>query len=599
MKYPAVQKTIRMKIILLAVIFTLVLTILPSVLSFVIFRDQARRSIIQSTEFNLQLIAGTAAQDLASIDRLSRWVVSNSAITSWLADEDSDPRNSLKTYNLLVEQVVNMTSSKFIRRLIVCDSEGKKLLQTGNNMSNSWPVNVYNIQELNLNSYTEASVYEFCGTDPFALRQDLDIIPLIRPVYHPSRSGIIGYVYIAVTTDIFLSLLSNYNLESGNILYIRFPDSILRVEENRLRDVTDRVRVKSELKEETLDNRTLVQEVLVDDGISSLMVTSPFPQEKIKLSQTLYRKEIAANWELVTPILLVIICSAGFFGIFISIWLNHLFTQPLLRIRRKVDEIADSDFSPDREIEWNNEIGYIGHGINEMAVKIQDLLESRVADEKKKRDLEYRMLLSQINPHFLYNTLNSIKWMATLQNAPGIAEMTVALSRLMKTVIKRKSMMIELREELSFLDDYFLIQQYRYGNAIIYRTDIPEELLSLPIPSFSLQPLMENAIFHGIEPKGGTGSITISASRKNTEDVEIILEDDGTGMTAGRIAEVLSDEEHQSGSGFFREIGVANINLRLQHSYGESYGLRLVSEPGNGTRAIIRLPYPEERKQII
>lgn len=111
-------------------------------------------------------------------------------------------------------------------------------------------------------------------------------------------------------------------------------------------------------------------------------------------------------------------------GCLLTILLNKIISQPIKRLSLKIDAIADGDFSRDSEIEWNHELGSIGRGINNMSENIVTLMDKRVADEKQKKDLEYQILQSQINPHFLYNTLNSIKWMATIQNATGIADMT-------------------------------------------------------------------------------------------------------------------------------------------------------------------------------
>ena len=145
------------------------------------------------------------------------------------------------------------------------------------------------------------------------------------------------------------------------------------------------------------------------------------------------------------------------------------------------------------------------------------------------------MLQNQINPHFIYNTLNSIKWMATIQHAPGIAEMTMALSRLLKSVSKGSERLVPLQEEFALLNDYFTIQQYRYGGTITLDvTYIEDERLtqSCLIPRFTLQPIVENAIFHGIEPKGCAGSLTLTVAHDPANgDVLIDLNDDGVGMT--------------------------------------------------------------------
>src|SRR5690606_39201106 len=131
---------------------------------------------------------------------------------------------------------------------------------------------------------------------------------------------------------------------------------------------------------------------------------------------------------------------------------------------KRMDKIAQGQFFVDKMIEWDNELGDVGRGINRLSQDIVALMETRLADEKQKQELEYRMLQSQINPHFLYNTLNSIKWMATIQNARGIAEMTTSLSRLLRNITKDIRKLVPLREELALLDDYFLIQKYRYGS---------------------------------------------------------------------------------------------------------------------------------------
>jgi len=277
------------------------------------------------------------------------------------------------------------------------------------------------------------------------------------------------------------------------------------------------------------------------------------------------------------------------FGSLLTLLLNRLFNRPIAKIQEKVKAIAHSDFSSDPSIEWDDELGDIGKGVNDLALRIDSLLERRIADEKKKQDLEYRMLQSQINPHFLYNTLNSIKWMATLQQATGIAEMTTSLSRLMKNVSKADEPIISLEAELALLDDYFVIQKYRYGGTLILQTAIDAKFLSLGIPRFTLQPLVENAIFHGIEPKGGAGTVLLQAYEENDQAITLIIKDDGVGMDEKTIEEVFSTSSSPA-KGMFREIGIRNVAKRIEYTYGPEYGLSIESEVGSYTKAIIRLP---------
>ena len=217
---------------------------------------------------------------------------------------------------------------------------------------------------------------------------------------------------------------------------------------------------------------------------------------------------------------------------------------------------------------------------------------SRLEMEKQKRDYEYQMLQNQINPHFLYNTLASIKWMATVQNAPGIAEMTTALSRLLKDISKGENRFIALSEELSLLMDYYTIMKYRYGGTI--RVEIKtddEQLLGCQIIKFTLQPIVENAIFHGIEPKGSSGTISIHVFKNESSDLQVDITDDGVGMDENMIQSLLSERYDKSKTTFFKRIGIANVHNRIRLEYGSKYGISIRSKLGSFTTVTILLPY--------
>jgi two-component system sensor histidine kinase YesM len=230
----------------------------------------------------------------------------------------------------------------------------------------------------------------------------------------------------------------------------------------------------------------------------------------------------------------------------------------------------------------------MAYGANLMTRQISGLMDRLLEDEKNKRELEYRMLQSRINPHFLYNTLNSIKWMATIQNAEGIAEMTTALSRFLKILSKETRELVTLRDELFLLDDYLVIQKYRYGGSVNFEKKIEDGLLDTPIPRFILQPLAENAIFHGIEPKG-SGNIVLQAEKRDA-DVLISLSDDGVGMVAP-FKDAVQDAVKPSAAGdSIQGFGIHSVDERLRYAFGEDYGLSIESEQGSYTTVTIRVP---------
>jgi two-component system sensor histidine kinase YesM len=229
----------------------------------------------------------------------------------------------------------------------------------------------------------------------------------------------------------------------------------------------------------------------------------------------------------------------------------------------------------------------VGRGINKLSTDVVLLMDRRISDEKRRRDLEYRMLQSQINPHFLYNTLNSIKMMAVIQGFNGIVEMTTSLSHLLMSVSKDLRKVVPLRDEIALLDEYIIIQKYRYGNSIVWEKEIEDEnLLDVAIPRFSLQPIVENAIFHGVEPKGG-GIIKLKISR-DEDNVICAIIDNGIGMKSDIIKELLTND-HKT-QGMFSKLGIHNVNERLIYAFGKGYELSINSVETQGTTMTIRLP---------
>jgi two-component system sensor histidine kinase YesM len=285
--------------------------------------------------------------------------------------------------------------------------------------------------------------------------------------------------------------------------------------------------------------------------------------------------------------LVVIILAVG---ILLLLFFSHVFTEPVKKIHHQINEISNGNFDPDHSIEWDNELGDIGHYINKLGTDVNELMTKRIESECEKKDYEYKMLQSQINPHFMYNTLNSIKWMAVVQKADGIAEMTTAFSRLLKNISKGKDKIVSIDYELTLLNDYFTIQNYRYGGAISLEYLIEDEALrNNQILRFTLQPVIENAIFHGIEPKGNAGHISVHIYSQDEKNTQISITDDGIGMTPEVIESVLHDDSANSVS-FFKNMGISSVNKMLQYTFGETYGIRIESEPGIYTTVHILLP---------
>ena len=259
------------------------------------------------------------------------------------------------------------------------------------------------------------------------------------------------------------------------------------------------------------------------------------------------------------------------------------------RLNARLRRIAANDFSFDPEIEKpQDELGQIGRTVNEMSMSIQHLLQETEEMYTQRRNIEIALLQSQVNPHFLYNTLDSIRWMAVIQKNPGIASITHSLSNLLKNIAKGTQDKITLAEELGLLQDYIAIQAVRYVEMFTFVDEVPQELYACRIVKLTLQPLVENAIFHGIEPTGECGTITLTG-RAEGDGLYLCVEDDGAGIEPERLATILTAESKRSGSSM-NGIGIANVHKRLQLIYGRQYGLTVESEPGRYTRVTVHIP---------
>lgn len=288
-----------------------------------------------------------------------------------------------------------------------------------------------------------------------------------------------------------------------------------------------------------------------------------------------------------TSIILAVSCLVV--AVVLSIILSNIITRPLERLVKRLRKVSKNDFSYDPEIEKSNdEIGEVGAVVNEMTGSLSNLIEQTQEMYEHKKNAEIQILQSQVNPHFLYNTLDSICWMATIQKNKGISEMTKGLSSLLKNLAKGVGDKISLRKELELLDDYIKIQAIRYFETFEVIKNVDERFLDYSIIKFTLQPLIENAIFHGIEPTGKFGKITISVE-DDEGGLYVIVEDDGVGMTEEEVADLFENQTKPNPERF-SGIGVSNVHNRLRLVYGKPYGLSYESEKGKYTRAIVYIP---------
>ena len=273
--------------------------------------------------------------------------------------------------------------------------------------------------------------------------------------------------------------------------------------------------------------------------------------------------------------------------------LNRILTgvvKPLKKLEKYMVQVNPDNMDQRMEILTDDEIGHLSMKFNQMMDRIRNLKEQVIEEQEDKRKYELQALQAQINPHFLYNTLDSIIWMAET-NDSNIVAMTEALAKLFRISLNKGNEEISLERELEHVKNYLIIQSMRYADKFTYEILVEPGVERCRTIKLILQPIVENCIYHGIKKKRGTGKITIRAYRRE-QNLIIEVSDDGCGMPEEICRKILSDEiesENISGSG----IGVKNVNERIQLRFGKKYGLSYSSEEGVGTTVTYVLPYNE------
>lgn len=605
-------KTLKGKIIAITLGTTLLITLVTVAVCFYVFQSLLRRNQIQSVEFNLQLVANNVSSDMKDLVYFANWCRLNNDILGYLETfHDKEPLAivskkdkglravAINSFNRLKEEYYNTRPSRYITRLIISNNTTTNFLQIMATSGETFSYKVSSLAELDMfQTLLSSPDFQWIGiiNDPFSQEKgsSVPIIPMVRPIYNTFGADVIGWVYMSVSSNVIMDNLKSFPYPQDSRVYLTMGPKCYLLKGNECQEIEPDYKVLSEEKAKDLDAGTLVEKVVMDSGKKETLITRPLGQEGWYIHQILSREQMEQQRK-VYLLLIAGICAVILsLGLFMVYSLTRTINQPVSKIQKKINEIAHGDFSRDDSIEWNHELGDIGRGINSLSRDVVNLMEKRIDDERQKKDLEYQILQSQINPHFLYNTLNSIKWMATIQGVTGIAEMTTALARLLKRVAKGTSATITLGEELDLVKDYFLIQQYRYGGSISIEYNIEsEDLYQCMIHRFSLQPIVENALFHGIEPKGSAGKITVDVRTQHIEgktDLKISVTDNGVGMTKEAIEKVFHQSPAKKSADFFRQVGIANVNQRIQYDYGPDYGISIDSEPGVYTTMTILIP---------
>lgn len=287
-------------------------------------------------------------------------------------------------------------------------------------------------------------------------------------------------------------------------------------------------------------------------------------------------------------------------SIIIIMYFSHSFSGRVERFLKQMQKAAGGSFELEEKLEGNDEISELYDYLGTMIYQIQRLL-AEVYREKlhaerltiQQKDAEFKMLASQINPHFLYNTLETIRMRARRSKQYDIEEIVKLLAKIMRSTLQAGANEVTIREETELVENYLKIQQYRFGERIRYQIDMDEGTEQLLILPLIMQPIVENSIIHGLEGKEGAGTIQVSICSRR-ENVIITIRDDGLGMSAEKLKKLRRKLNSYSEKG--KHIGVSNVHQRVKLRYGDGYGVEIDSVEGSYTKVQIWLPEAEKLK---
>lgn len=303
------------------------------------------------------------------------------------------------------------------------------------------------------------------------------------------------------------------------------------------------------------------------------------------VKELLSKSRQAQSVYVLTAIILVIV------SLLFSRFMARSITLPIQKLRDSMKKVQEGDFSvSDVVVDSKNEIGSLTKSFDVMTHRIHELMEQNVHEQEEKRKSELKALQSQINPHFLYNTLDSIIWMAEGKKNEEVVLMTASLARLLRQSISNEDEVVPIANEVEYARGYLTIQKMRYKDKLEFQIEVDSSILYIPLIKLVLQPIIENAIYHGLKYKESKGLLIVKGFMKDGNAVLQVI-DDGVGMDEETLAHIYDKHKvnyHSNG------VGVYNVQKRLKLYYGEDYGITYTSELGKGTTATITIPGRQE-----
>jgi two-component system, sensor histidine kinase YesM len=399
-----------------------------------------------------------------------------------------------------------------------------------------------------------------------------DIVMAVgRQIRDPESGEFLGYVISDVYDQYFDSIVENSKIYKENNVYVLDRNGTIITDKL----FKNRTGFKFDEKYFTyISNQDSGKFKCIIDGEASIAYFTTSEHTGLKLVELVPTKVIYRERAFIIPIFILLVIILSLIAILSAYGMSESISRPVRVLSSLMKKVESGDRNVNFTVDTNDEIGHLGKSFNDMVKEINRLIEEVYMKQYLLQQSEYKALKAQVNPHFLYNTLQSIDWMARLGDNQGVSTMVTALGKFLRYSVSKQGDIVTVRQEVEQIENYLVIQKTRYKDKFDVEVVIDEKIINSKTLRLLLQPIVENSIVHGLEPKVGKGKLVIRGySQQNIIILEVI--DDGVGVSSCV----------SKGEG----IGMENVDKRIKIHYGEEYGVVLSS--GNGvTCASIRIP---------
>lgn len=415
----------------------------------------------------------------------------------------------------------------------------------------------------------------------YYLNKDTSVFSVSRLIRDPSSFEPLGIIKIDLKQELIQEIVSNSNEKSHIFILDKNNQFIYPNKEDKI--------IESSFLEDLENIKVNNYTNIPIDGTEYMMVYNQSNYSGVKTIMLTPRSSVFSEVNHLRKVMILVV----FMGILISFLLGFLLSKPLVesihKLRRAMKNVEKGNLGQRVSITSNDELGELGKGFNHMINEIDRLVSEVYKTSLREKEAEIRALQSQMNPHFLYNTLESINMLAITKGNFDVSDMVSSLGKLLRYTIDNSSKIVTLEAELSFIRSYVAIQRVRMGEKLQYHEDFEPAVLHVYLPKLILQPFVENAIVHGGFQQGGT--ISINAHRVGPL-LNITICDNGKGVTAQQLAKLknLMKNHNTTSSDQHNGIALSNVHERLQLLYGKEYGIQIDSQEKNGFSVTLTLP---------